>query len=97
MSATQFLKATYHQGNSTNSSYVKDDIAFSAPFLTCWFCMVWTILFFPLHMFTITICSCWDKKSKTTHLLQDAMNRFRGAGITLGSPTLTIMVIIFSI
>ena len=88
MSATQFLKATYYQSNSTNSSSVKlkdENITFSAPFLTCWFCMMWTILFFPLYMFSITICSCWDKKNSTNNVLQDALHKFKEAGITLGN------------
>ena len=90
MSATQFLKATYHQSNSTNSSSGNENmITFSAPFLTCWFCMVWTILFFPLHMFTITICSCWDKTNNTTNALNESLNKFREAGITLGTSTAT--------
>ena len=84
MSATQFLKATYHQSNSTNSSSGNENmITFSAPFLTCWFCMVWTILFFPLHMFSITICSCWDKNKTTSNALQESLNKFREAGIKL--------------
>ena len=92
MSATQFLKATYYQSNSTNSSSVKlkdENLRFSAPFLTCWFCMMWTILFFPLYMFSIAICSCWDKKNNTTHVLQDALQKFREAGITLGTSAAT--------
>ena len=83
--ATQFLKATYLPSNSTNMSTTV--MRFSAPFLTCWFCMVWTILFFPLHLVSITICSCWNKKNNTAHVLQDALHKFRDAGITLGNHT----------
>jgi len=46
--------------------------------------MVWTILFFPLHLFSITICSCMNKKNTTTHVLQDALAKFREAGIPPG-------------
>ena len=88
MSATQFLKATYHQQSSTNSTSINGDvIKFSAPFLTCWFCMVWTILFFPLHMVFITFCTCWGKKVNTTNVLQDALHKFRESGITIGKLT----------
>jgi hypothetical protein len=96
MSATQFLKATYHQSNSTNSSSENENmITFSAPFLACWFCMMGTIPFFPFYLFSITICSCWDKKNKTTPVLQDAINRFRETGITLGTFAATTHDIIY--
>ena len=85
MSATQFMKATYHQSNSTKASPVQDENpTFSAPFLTCWFCVMWTIFFFPLHLISMTIYSCWDKKNKTSHVLEDALHKFREAGITIG-------------
>ena len=88
VAATQFLKSTYQQEINTNmsSNYV-DGVNFSAPFLTCWFCMVGNILFFPLHLVSITICSCWNKKNNTAHVLQDALLKFRDAGITLGNHT----------
>ena len=55
VTATQFLKATYHHTVNTTSSFAAANsteklVVFSAPFLTCWFCMVWTILFFPLYV-----------------------------------------------
>ena len=86
--ATQLLKATYLPSNSTNTSAGNVHVRrFSAPFFTCWFCMTWTILFFPLHLVSITICSCWNKKKNTSHVLQDALHKFRDAGITLGNHT----------
>ena len=98
MSATQFLKATYHQSSFTNSSSENSvNLTFSAPFLTCWFCMMWTILFFPLHLFSITICSCWEKKNNTTNALNESLNKFREAGITLGNFDTTIHDIIYLI
>ena len=86
VSATQFLKATYHIPRNVNiSTDDNNQITFSAPFLTCWFCMVWTILFFPLHLLSITMHSCWNKRSNnTSQVLQDALYKFREVGIKPG-------------
>ena len=73
--ATQFLKATY---------ITTEDFIFSAPFFTSWFCMMWTILFFPIHLASITISSWVDKKENSTFILQEAINKFFNEGISFG-------------
>ena len=56
---------------------------FSAPFLTCWFCMVWTILFFPLYSVSSLLYSCFKKKP-VRPLLGEALSKFNEAGLSKG-------------
>ena len=56
---------------------------FSAPFLTCWFCMVWTILFFPLYSLSSLLYSCLKKKT-VRPLLGEALSKFNEAGLSKG-------------
>ena len=58
--ATQCLKATYtrdqvlhlhvHLYLHLHLHLQGGSPEYSAPFLTCWFCSVWTTLFFPLYI-----------------------------------------------
>jgi hypothetical protein len=82
--ATQFLKATYITPEDTSKLSTADDILFSAPFFTSWFCMMWTILFFPIHLASITISSWVEKKENSTYILQAAFHKFFEEGISLG-------------
>ena len=82
--ATQFLKATYITKEDTSKLATADDFIFSAPFFTSWFCMMWTILFFPIHLASITISSWVEKKENSTFILQEAVNKFFKEGISFG-------------
>ena len=84
MGATQLLQATYIQADITNISSARG-LAFAAPFLTSWFCMAWTTLFFPLHLVSSTITSWWKKTNNSSYLLQEALHKFHGEGVSLGT------------
>ena len=84
VTATLAMKATYHLPSHKNKSKEESEseqITFSAPFLTCWFCTVWTILFFPLHLLSMKISSCWNKNSSNERMLENALSKFRVTGI----------------
>lgn len=84
VSATLAMKATYHLPSNTNKSNEESEseqIKFAAPFLTCWFCTVWTILFFPLHLLGMKISSCWNKSTSNDRMLENALSKFRVTGI----------------
>ena len=46
--------------------------------------MMWTILFFPIHLASITISSWVEKKENSTYILQEAVRKFFEEGISFG-------------
>ena len=66
-----------------SSLVVHSTVTFSAPFLTCWFCMVWTVLFFPLYSLVSLLYSCFKKKN-VRPLLGEALTKFQEAGLSKG-------------
>ena len=82
--ATQFLKATYITTEDTSKLSTADEFIFSAPFFTSWFCMMWTFLFFPVHLASITFSSWMGKKDNSTLILQEPFNKFFTKGVSFG-------------
>ena len=80
ISTTYFIKTAFQTQNN-RSSINNDDKIFSTPFLTSWFCLVWTIISFPMYIISLSICSCLTRKNIS---LRDSLQRFRQSGITFG-------------
>ena len=86
MATTQLLKATYIPSEKQNISSNNLEVNFSAPFLTSWFCMAWTTLFFPLYLTTTTIFYWWRKTNiSSPSLFSGVLEKFHLEGISVGN------------
>ena len=74
MMATQLLKATYDFPLFNNSSMGDHQVAlnYSAPFLTCWFCTMWTTLFFPLYVLFSSVAGILQQKIRIKNIVRQS-------------------------